>query len=248
MTEKNLLNTSISTAGESVYSFLRKKIIELEIKPGELININELSEYLNVSRSPIRDALMQLEKEGLVTTVAKKGTTVSKIHIQRVKDERFLRACIEEKIIEEFLEVYTDNHIEKIKAIIEEQRIAAKSNNSRDFLRLDDVFHSIFFDYTDRLFCLDVVQNMSGHYSRIRLLSLSESDIMLATLKQHEEILQLILDKNLNALKKFLIQHITEKKSEVCHLTSKYPDLFMGIVDIKSEKQNIWEMDFLNYK
>jgi DNA-binding GntR family transcriptional regulator len=62
------------TAGENVYNFLRTSIIELRVKPGQIINIKELSEFLKVSRSPIRDALIQLGKDGLVTTTPQKGT------------------------------------------------------------------------------------------------------------------------------------------------------------------------------
>ena len=96
------------TAGENVYQYLRSSIIGLQVKPGQTININELSDFLKVSRSPIRDALIQLAKDGLVTTTPQKGTIVSKIDIQRVRDERFMRACIEERVLREFLESYAN--------------------------------------------------------------------------------------------------------------------------------------------
>lgn len=109
------------TAGENVYQYLRSSIIGLQVKPGQTININELSDFLKVSRSPIRDALIQLAKDGLVTTTPQKGTIVSKIDIQRVRDERFMRSCIEERVLGEFLESYQESDIEALKDLLRQQ-------------------------------------------------------------------------------------------------------------------------------
>ena len=140
MTNKINIKDS-QTAGENVYDYLRTSIVELRVKPGQTININELSEFLKVSRSPIRDALIQLGKDGLVTTAPQKGTMVSKIDVQRVKEERFLRACIEERVVEEFLEIYKESDIQKMQSILENQRQTVNEEDAREFLRLDDALH-----------------------------------------------------------------------------------------------------------
>lgn len=231
------------TAGENVYKYLRTSIIELRVKPGQTINMNELGEYLKVSRSPIRDGLIQLGKDGLVETTPQKGTIVSKIDVRRVKDERFQRACIEERVLEEFLSIYQKSHIESLKAILEEQK---QAYDAREFLRLDDAFHSVFFTATNHPYCLDSVLNMSSHYYRIRLLSLSESGIRQISLAQHEEILKLVVEKDILKIKKLLEMHIVEKDDEENLMKSNYPDLFTGIVLSNPQKQKIWEKDFLS--
>ena len=233
------------TAGENVYNFLRTSIIELRVKPGQIINIKELSEFLKVSRSPIRDALIQLGKDGLVTTTPQKGTVVSKIDVPRVNEERFLRACIEERIMIEFLRIYKASDLDRLREILTQQRQAAANNDARGFLRYDDLFHSVFFEVTNRPFCLKVVQNMSGHYYRIRLLSLSEEGTRNQTLSQHEEILQLVLKKDTERLGKLLDAHILEKETEENGLKTKYPDLFTGVSASRPKKKKIWESDFL---
>lgn len=230
------------TAGENVYKYLRSSIMELRVKPGQAINMNELGEYLEVSRSPIRDALIQLGKDGLVETTPQKGTIVSKIDVPRAKDERFLRACIEEHVLEEFLSIYQMSHIENLEAILEEQK---QTFDAREFLRLDDAFHSVFFTATNHPYCLDSVLNMSSHYYRIRLLSLSESGIRQLSLTQHEEILKLVVDKDFLKIKKLLKMHIVDKDDEENLMKSNHPDLFTGVVLSNPQKQKIWENDFL---
>jgi DNA-binding GntR family transcriptional regulator len=239
--------TNLST-DETVYDFIGRKILYLHIKPGETININELEKFLNVSRSPIRDALIQLEKEGLVVTIPKKGTIVSKINAARVKDERFLRSCIEERVMEEFLEIYQKSDIDEMRAAIEAQESAVKSLDARKFLVYDDTMHSVPFRVTGHEFCLNTVLNMSGHYLRIRLLSLSDMTTLQQTLNQHKTMVDLILKKDAAGLKLLIHEHITDKVTEFQSLFNRYPDLFETDIPAAANAVNMWESDFLKQK
>ena len=232
------------TAGENVYQYLRTSILELQVKPGQTININELSNFLGVSRSPIRDALIQLAKDGLVTTTPQKSTIVSKIDIARARDERFMRACVEERVLEEFLDCYTPENIETLKDILTRQQQAIKERDTRGFLRADDDFHSVFYYATNHPFSLHNILNMSGHYLRIRLLSLSQRDVCEQSLQQNREILQLIQAKDRSAIRDTIKAHIVEKKGEEAFMTRKYPDLFTGLKE-EELRPKIWEEDFL---
>lgn len=237
--------SSNKSARDTVYHFLHKKIIEMQIMPGAVINPKELAEYLQVSRTPIRDALMQLEKESLVETAPQKGTYVSKIDIQRVRDERFMRACLEEKIAALFLKSYTDSDYKQMEMILLRQKEAYEHLDTRTFLQLDNDFHAVMYHVTSHTYCLEMIQNLSGHYHRIRLLSLSDPDICASTIQQHKELLMMIKDKHLEELQKQIIAHITEKGMEVIKLQKRYPSLFSTILVEEPSDRNIWEGDFL---
>jgi len=233
-------------ARDTVYSFLHKKIMDMQLMPGAVINLKDLAEYLEVSRSPIRDALMQLEKEYLVETTPKKGTYVSKIDVQRVKDERFMRACIEEKIAEIFMNVYTQKDYQELESNLHLQNEAFKNRDTRTFLQLDDDFHSVMYKATDYTYCLQNIKNFSGHYHRIRLLSLSDPDICSETIKQHVELMALINSHQVDELQKQITAHIYEKGTEVKKLQKRYPTLFLTASNEDKATQNIWENDFLS--
>lgn len=235
----------VQTAGDNVYQHLRTSIIELQIKPGQVININELSDFLKVSRSPIRDALIHLANDGLVTTTPQKSTIVSKIDIQRAKDERFMRACIEARVLAEFAKVYRTSHMDTLTEILGNQKLMMDVQDTRGFLRTDDAFHSVFFQATNHPFSLDKVLNMSGHYLRIRLLSLVEADIREKTYEQHHELLRMLQDKSQTNFQDIVDLHISKKQDEEIRMARKYPDLFTGIEEIDSLKNKIWEEDFL---
>lgn len=244
---KQEIQTSLAS-DKTVYDFIGRKILDLHIKPGETININELEKFLNVSRSPIRDALIQLEKEGLVVTIPKKGTIVSKINVARVKDERFLRSCIEERVVEEFLEIYQESDLKEMRDAMEAQERAIRLFDAREFLVWDDIMHSVPFKVTGHQFCLNTVLNMSGHYSRIRLLSLSDMATLNQNLEQHKTMIELIIKKDSKRLKTLIQGHITNKESEFQSLLNRYPDLFETDIPTASNETNIWESDFLKQK
>lgn len=233
------------TTGEMVYQQLRAEILELKVRPGQIINIGELSSFLHVSRSPVRDALIRLSKDGLVTTIPQKGTIVSKIDISLARDERFMRACVEERVLEEFLDCCQLNDIERLEDIVAQQQDVAETKDTRAFLRLDDEFHSVLYLKTGHAVSLHSILNMSGHYFRIRLLALSKSGVCAQSIQQHREIIQLIQSKDRAAIHQVVKDHIVNKKNEESFMISKYPDLFIAPAEESYPKRKIWEEDFL---
>ncbi len=233
------------TAGENVYQYLHNSIMGLQVKPGQTINIGELSTFLNVSRSPIRDALIQLAKDGLVTTTPQKGTIVSKIDIQRVRDERFLRACVETRVLEEFIECFQMHHIQELEGALARQYQAAEQKDLRAFLRADDDFHSVAFHATNHHYSLHTILNMSSHYYRTRLLSLSLRNVSDENLQQHQELMSIIRNKDRDAIRRMINSHVVEKQEEEIAMIRRYPDLFTGVDEIDVTHLKIWEDDFL---
>lgn len=239
------ITKDVQTAGENVYQYLRNSIIQLQIKPGQTINISELSTFLKVSRSPVRDALIQLARDGLVTTAPQKSTIVSKLDISHSKDERFMRACVEERVLEEFLSCQQKTHIQQLQENLAQQRRMLETKEIRGFLRSDDDFHSIFFQATSHPFSLENILNMSCHYYRIRLLSLSEINVCEQSYRQHLDILQMVQEKKQADIRRIINLHIVEKQDEETRMRHRYPELFTETAGDSLLSHKIWEEDFL---
>lgn len=243
--KKTDAKSASQTAGGQVYDYLRSEIVELRLKPGQMVSIKELSEHLKVSRSPVRDALIRLENEGLITPLPQRGTLISKIDTDRSNDERFLRICIEEKIVEMFLEVCTESDIRHLEENIAKQRICEQHLDIRGFLKLDDEFHGYFYRQTGKEFCFELVQNNVGHYNRIRLLSCMEKNMLANTIVQHEEIIRLIREKSKEQLLLTIRRHLQKIELDSAELKCKYPNLFSGAPDAAEKETPVLEHDFL---
>ena len=233
------------TIGDSVYYSLRKNIMHLNLKPGESINTKEIAEQLGVSRSPVRDSLIKLQEEGLITSIPKKGTIISKIDLNRVKEERFLRLCLEEKIVVLFLKCYSDSDLTDLKINMENQNKSIAKKDMELFLEYDDQFHEIFFRATNKMLCWESLKNMSGHYRRVRLMALWNGIVVDYVIGQHEQFLKLIQDKNIEELNKLIEMHLTQQNKEEKTLLEEYPDYFESTSNDKDTDIDFLKKDFL---
>jgi DNA-binding GntR family transcriptional regulator len=245
MTQRKAIQPQ-KTAGESVYEFLRKSIIQLWLKPGQKLNIKELTEYLKVSRSPIRDALIRLEKEGLIISEPQRSTTISKIDVTRASNEFFMRLCLEEKVLELFIDIVTDTHIQHLEKLILSQDESRNNNDYRSFLNRDDQFHRYFYEQKNKEICFRLLSGSIGHYNRIRLLSCMEPDMLDDSIEQHEELIRFIKEKNKREAMHSMRSHLMKITQDMDKLTDKYPNLFVG-VEAKSRPQSgIFHADYFN--
>jgi len=227
--------------GDGVYYSLRKNIITLNLKPGEPLNIKTISEKLNVSRTPVRDALIKLAKEGLVDVIPQKGTSVSKIDLKRVEEERFLRESLELRAIEIFMGIKKESDINLLQNILDMQKQCVVNNDLLALQEYDDEFHKVFFTATEKNTCWEIIQSMSGHYRRIRLISLWERPIITKVIDEHQKILDSIIKGDTQRTIALFKDHSSRIIVEEKELTQKYPEYFK----LQSE-DNFLIRDFLS--
>ena len=105
------LNKDKRTLSRKVFEYLYNDILFLKLKPGQLIKEKEISTKLDVSRTPIREALLKLEDEGLVEIYPQRGTYISKISIESVYESHFIRESIEIATVKNAIEYLSLIHI-----------------------------------------------------------------------------------------------------------------------------------------
>jgi DNA-binding GntR family transcriptional regulator len=229
------------TIGDGVYFSLRKNIVNLNLKPGEALNVKVISEKLGVSRTPVRDAFIKLEKEGLVDVFPQKGTSVSKIDLKRVDEEKFIRESLEEKAIGLFMADQPSAALARLSSNLGMQRECERRNDCLGFLECDDEFHGILFLSAGKEMSWKLIQNMSGHYRRVRLMSLWDGGVLSGVLAQHEAIFRHIQEGSLGAVLETLSTHFTKIAVDEQNLMQSYPGYFKEQAD-----GDFLMQDFLN--
>ena len=134
-----------NTVQNAVYQELKKGIMTLHLVPGTEMSTQEIATKLQVSRTPVREAFIQLQKEGLVEAIPQKGTKVSPINIKRVGQERFLRESLELSVIEPFLANVNTQDYQFLRANIEKQKEYWNKRDFAGFVQLDNQFHKSLF-------------------------------------------------------------------------------------------------------
>jgi DNA-binding GntR family transcriptional regulator len=125
-----------------ICDILRDRIVKLNLKPGEQINEKKLAEEFKVSRTPIREALIILSSEDLVTIKPKLGTTVSDINIRDFQELGELRIILEQGVARIAALRATEEQIQALEKLLERIRLADDDNIS-ELLDCDIIFHQI---------------------------------------------------------------------------------------------------------
>jgi len=211
----------------NIYSILRDDLVGLRLKPGTFFSIKDICEIYHAGRSPVRDALIRLEQEGLITFLPQRGTMVSKLDLKRIENERFIRKAIEEKVLEDFIGLFSPTVILLLENCIMEQKECFRSRDIRGFFESDEKFHAVFFQETDRDYCAGVIEKECGNYKRMRLLTLMLDESVIAnTIEEHEAMVRAISRRDLDKLMDCFSLHLDRIKPQERRLLKEFPDLF----------------------
>jgi DNA-binding GntR family transcriptional regulator len=214
------------TIPDSLYSTLRRNIINLNLAPGTGISEKEIALKFKVSRTPVREAFIHLAKEGLVKVVPQKETLVSLVDLARVEQEFFLRESLEMAVLEPFIQKAKSEHFKTLEELVESQNAAIGAEDYIQFLDSDDDFHRVFFEAAGQELSWDVLQNMSGHYHRVRMMSIRLNGIASGVVGQHKKILGAFKKKDAAAARDLLRQHLDKIGSEEKLLRDEFPGYF----------------------
>jgi DNA-binding GntR family transcriptional regulator len=248
----------VSPAGNSVqdqvYTALRKSIISLNLIPGTVVSEKEISLRFQVSRTPVREALIHLSKEGLVQVIPQRGTMVSLIDPIRVQQEFFLRECLEIAVLDPFIRNCGTSHIGELERLIHLQEQALSGKLYGEFIEYDDSFHRFIFDTAGQALSWDVVSNMCGHYHRVRVLTIriaetvrpgapsgnpSELSIGTEKVRQHRIICTAFKTKNAAQARDALYSHLHDLETDETLLQQEFPSYFVPKI-----AKNSFDVDF----
>jgi DNA-binding GntR family transcriptional regulator len=183
------------TVQHSVYTSLRKSIINLNLAPGTAISEQEIALRYQVSRTPVRETFIHLAKEGLIQVFPQRETLVSRIDFSRVEQEFFLRESLETAALEPFIKNSRPEDFITLEGLIQKQNAAFENNEYIQFVDFDDAFHRIFFETAGQDLSWEVLSNMCGHYHRVRLLTVRIQGIAKHIVGQHKKLLGALKEK-----------------------------------------------------
>ena len=210
----------------NVFDELRKEILDLTLKPGTELNLNQLSTLFGVSRSPVRDAVKELSVEHLIDIYPQRGTYVSRINLRMADDERFIRLNLELGSIPSFIENVNNDLISEMEDLIDKQEKAFALRDTSLLLKLDDQFHSVIFKGADREGVFDFILTRNGNYHRMRLISFMFDAISEDVIRQHKVILDAIKEKDTEKLLVLDKAHMTKLKKETVSFRETMPQYF----------------------
>lgn len=130
------------TLREQLADILREKILRAEFVPGEKINEREIAEKYQVSRGPVREALRQIEEEGLVTYASQKGCVVKMLSYEEMSESYLIRSTLECLAVKIYKGMMTQEGIDKLQQAIDDLKENARKQDLYEIIAADERFHS----------------------------------------------------------------------------------------------------------
>ena len=134
---------------EQIYEYLRADIQSGRIVQDSFINLKEISQQLGISTTPLRDALIQLECEGFVKIVPRRGVIVKKLTFQDIKNAVEIVGALEAAVLAEVFDKIGETHLRKMEKLNEKLRLAVHNKDHDKIYRLNIAFHDVFISLSE---------------------------------------------------------------------------------------------------
>lgn len=204
---------------------LLQNIITLELPPGSAVSENELALVLKLSRTPVREALIELSKTGLVDIQPQRGSYIAKIDYELIEESRFMRLVLENAVLTLVCEGISPEYDEMLRANMEEETRCLKAVDYSRLFELDTDFHRLLFQSAGKSRTYQVIHSQMVHFDRLRALSLKslKPDKIV---EDHENILYAIGRHDNELAGMLMTRHLTRHRVEKSELIKLYPDYF----------------------
>lgn len=204
---------------------IKANIINLELKPGSMISEQDIANELNLSRTPVHEALQELASTKIIQILPQRGSYVSLIDLALVDEAIFLRSTIETAVAELACEKATLQDFGSMEENLNLQEFFLSKQNIQKLFDLDDSFHKNLYKITNKMQCYDMIKLMNIHLDRIRELHLQSTNPT-TVVEEHKNIFTALKNKDKSSVKELLNIHLTKLYSQENEIKKKFADYF----------------------
>ena len=200
----------VRTTKEIVYLQLKESIFKNDIPHDMILTETLLAETLNTSRTPVREAVADLVKEGLLQLIPRKGIKVREISESEKEQIIFLRTVIELEGYKNICEKLDEKIIADFYDLIEQQKQCVEDKNPIVFIELDQQFHFKPIRIAELFFLEEVLLNM---YDLTRLIghkALYKEGRMAEVIEEHTAIVKALEERNFVKIEEKLLEHLRQ--------------------------------------
>lgn len=184
------------TLREKILETMREAIIKGTLKPGEKVAEPELAERFGISRTPIREAFRQLESEGYLTVIPRKGAVVTGLSERDVEEFYAIKSILEGYAARMAAEKLTEKEIQRLETINERLEKLAEEGDVKTFFRVHSEFHELFIRAAGNEKLAELIDQVGRRFNRLRMASLSLPGRMDISVQEHKKIINAFRSRN----------------------------------------------------
>ncbi|MDI6871422.1 MAG: GntR family transcriptional regulator [Bacillota bacterium] len=200
---------------ERAYRTLKRMILTGELRGGSQVVEAELSKKLKISRTPIRESILQLEHEGLLRVVPYKGIFVAEMSLNDMKDLLQLRFWLERFAVQEAVSLITDADLTDMKSLVDQQEQAFREGDLYQFMELDRQFHLRIAQVVGNARLLRILDNLRDQLVACGLRGLQKRERIAEVLTEHREVIRGLELRDGGAATAAMDQHLLKVRDSV---------------------------------
>ena len=199
-----------SSLRERVFRSIRESILKGQYKAGDVLRETIIAKELNVSRTPVREAIRQLELEGLVYSIPNKETVVAGISEEDVHDIFLIRSRVEGLAARKAAKCITAEEVKEIAEVLELTEFYAQKGDVARIGELDHRFHDLIYIAAKSKIMKQVLSDFHIYVQQTRIASLAMPGRIEGLLKEHTAIFEAIKKHNGDEAEQLMDQHVRQ--------------------------------------
>jgi len=209
---------------EIIYNKLREDIVYCRLRPGErLIEDDLINKYDISSRTPLREALTQLQAEGFVEYVPNKGAKVASLSDKEVYEIFSIRAVLEGYAAKLSAEQSTAGDIKKLKALQEKLERDGRSKNYPGWLENNTKFHFYIAEISKNKNLFNIIQQLQRRVFRYGYIVISIPGHIEKYISIHQKVIEALSKRDSNSSEKFMKKHLIDVRDILVGFLEKFP-------------------------
>lgn len=207
---------SRKNASDYIYLAIKDEIISGELQFGSQIVELDYAEKLNVSRTPLREAIKKLEMEGIIERAPNGRVKILELSRKRIEEIFKIRTNLENLMLESILE--NDVDLREIEENLKITRLFVETKNWNEVKKLIKEFNSLLHKISKLEFTIKIIKQYDFIIDRLRMDSLKKTDRICKACEEHEKIIECLKNKDLEGAKEINKTHMNASKNSILEI------------------------------
>jgi len=198
------------------YAMIKEDILNLRAQPGSQLHIEKLSKQMEISRTPIREALLRLQNDGLVQVFPRVGAFVADLTPQDLHELLEVREWLESNATKKVASIITESDLSALDELMANTELAVKNNDQTQFLEFEEAFHNMIIRLCGNKRLLGVMESLYSLIRRERVLSVRSPENIKWSLIEHQRVVAALHERNAERASAMMVEHIRAARARLC--------------------------------
>ncbi|HYF52198.1 MAG TPA: GntR family transcriptional regulator [Planctomycetota bacterium] len=209
------------TLKEQVYRKLKTLLTTGQLDPAVYYSANQFAERLGVSRTPAREALLQLEAEGFLIAEDNRGFRVKEFSEKEARDFFEMRRLMETYAISRLCETLSDEHLQQLRDSFKRMKGACERRDVAELIASDEAFHLVIVSGTDNLFLKSLIRNIRDFIAVFGRRMVEDDARMDEVVEEHEQILKALAARDKSKAADAMARHLQKTEARLLQSQTK---------------------------